>query len=146
LGRKVVIISWTKTNLFFMSIVITDAMNYASVEAYPANTKNVFMEFFSIHKWTLLMFGGGLLTVPILKDLPPEAGGLGFLLIAIGAWRQVVEVLHAKAEARRKEESHQMVIKRENELHLEKMRLLNKLHDAPLDAGDLAVLKELLGG
>ena len=112
-------------------------MNYALRvdDAYPANTNNVLMEFFSIHKWTLLMFGGGLLTMPLLKDLPPEAGGLGVVLIGIGAWRQVVEVLHAKADAKRKQE-----------LHEEKLRLLNKLHTGPLDAMDLEVLKELLGG
>jgi hypothetical protein len=140
--------SLDKNKSFFYVHLKNLAMNYAfGADIHPKiSTKSIFMDFFSVHKWTLLMFGGGLLTVPILKDLPPEAGGLGFLLIAIGAWRQIVEVLHTKAEARRKEELHQEQIRREKELHLEKMRLLVKLHSAPLEPGDFAVLKELLGG
>jgi hypothetical protein len=114
-----------------MSILTTDAMNYASV-AYPANTKNVFMEFVSIHKWTLMIFGGGLLTVPVLKDLPPEAGAFGFVLIAIGAWRQVVEIQHAKADAKRKQELHEEALKR--------------LRREDLGEKEVAVLRELLGG
>lgn len=89
------------------------------------------MEFISLHKWTAVMFGGGLLTVPLLKDLPEETGLVGLLLVAIGAWRQIVEVQHAKAEARRKQE-----------LHEETMKLLRK---DGVSEKDLNVLKELLG-
>lgn len=77
------------------------------------------------------MFGGGLLTVPLLKDLPEETGLIGLLLVAIGAWRQIVEVQNAKAEARRKQE-----------LHEETMKLLRK---DGVSEKDLNVLKELLG-
>lgn len=65
-------------------------MNYA-IEVPILNTKShTIMEFLSIHKWTALMFGGGLLTVPILKDLPAEMGWVGLVLVGIGIWRQIV--------------------------------------------------------
>jgi hypothetical protein len=118
-------------------------MNYA-FEMVPNNTKNsLVMEFLQIHKWTALMLGGGLLSIPVL---PPETGYFGVLLVAIGAWRQFVEVQHTRADAKRKQELHEAQAKREEELHREKLYLMQKLHEGKLDATDLAVLRDLLGG
>jgi hypothetical protein len=117
-------------------------MNYA-IDVSEINTKSHVMEFLSIHKWTALILGGGLLTIPVL---PPETGWVGLGLIVFGVWRQWVEVGHAKADAKRKQEQHVEQLKRDKELHEEKIRLLGKLHVGQLDANDLAVLRELLGG
>ena len=81
------------------------------------------MEFFSLHKWTLMQIASVFLTIPTLGELPGSVGVLGLASFAFASWRQW------KSEKRRQE------------LHDAKMRLF----EHHLKAGDFEKAEGVLG-
>lgn len=88
------------------------------------------MEFFVLHKWSLLQFAGLFLYLPsVLGETPAGVGLLGVGAFLFASWRQYVETTHSKAEERRKAE-----------LHRERMQLIGKFKEL----GDWEKVREIL--
>lgn len=122
------VISWTFTNHFSSK---TDyIMDYTiKVDAKPT-TKMHLMEFFYLHKYTVMMYTGVLLSIPAFLTLPNVVGAVGVVVTLVGTWRQLVEISNSKAEERRKQE-----------LHAAKIRVF----EAQMAAGEVEKAGEVVG-